>query len=172
MHGNDSFGFVDPKDILRGCHILPNLAKGKRHGDGVGISRCAKDGKDYKEYYIRRFSERDLFMRYHWGLGIGHFHAHQATLPSGHTAALPDDTELEDCQCSDFEPEKPPCELQSGRARNGGDSDTCGESDNSELGFEAWEDVPVETDDDSSECGDYDGYRPEDMESEKDFRGV
>jgi hypothetical protein len=31
MHQANSFGFVDPKDILRGCHIIPAFAKGKRH---------------------------------------------------------------------------------------------------------------------------------------------
>jgi hypothetical protein len=54
MHHDDSFGFVDPKDVLRGCHILPAFAKGKRHTNGVGVSRCAKDGKDYKFYYVGR----------------------------------------------------------------------------------------------------------------------
>ena len=29
MNENRSFGFVDPKDVLRGCHILPAFAKGK-----------------------------------------------------------------------------------------------------------------------------------------------
>lgn len=52
MNEENAFGFVDPKDVLRGCHIIPAFAKGKRHEDGVGISRCARDGKDYQEYYI------------------------------------------------------------------------------------------------------------------------
>jgi len=26
---------------------------------------------------MRRFSARDLLMRYHYGLGVGHLHAHQ-----------------------------------------------------------------------------------------------
>ena len=47
-----SFGFVDPKDVLQGCHILPAFAKGQRQNDGVGISRCAKDGKDYIQYFV------------------------------------------------------------------------------------------------------------------------
>jgi hypothetical protein len=47
MHHNDSFGFVDPGDVLRGCHILPAFAKGKQQANGVGVSHCAKDGKDY-----------------------------------------------------------------------------------------------------------------------------
>jgi hypothetical protein len=54
MNDENAFGFVDPKDVLRTCHIIPNFAKGKRHTDGVGISRCAKDGKDYKQYYVGR----------------------------------------------------------------------------------------------------------------------
>ena len=55
MNGSDAFGFVDPKDVIRACHILPNFAKGKRHADGVGISRCAKDAKDYHQYYVGRY---------------------------------------------------------------------------------------------------------------------
>ena len=54
MHENDSFGFVDPKDVLRGCHIIPAYAKGKRHENAINLSRCANDGKDYNQYYIGR----------------------------------------------------------------------------------------------------------------------
>jgi len=42
INGEDAFGFVDPKDVLRGCHILPAFVKGKRHEDGLGIMN-AKD---------------------------------------------------------------------------------------------------------------------------------
>ena len=52
MHQANSFGFVDPKDVLRACHIIPAFAKGKRHTNEVGISRCAKDRHDYIQYYI------------------------------------------------------------------------------------------------------------------------
>lgn len=58
MHTKNSFGFVDPKDVLRGSHILPAFAKGKRQANEVGISRCAKDGKDYKLYYIGRYVQQ------------------------------------------------------------------------------------------------------------------
>ncbi len=54
MHKIGSFGFVDPRDVLRGCHILPAFAKGRRQPDGVGVSCCAKDGKDYDLYYVGR----------------------------------------------------------------------------------------------------------------------
>ena len=52
MRQSSSFGFVDPRDVLRGCHILPASAKGRRQADGVGVSRCAKDGEDYCLYYV------------------------------------------------------------------------------------------------------------------------
>jgi hypothetical protein len=55
MNGEDAFGFVDPKDVLRTCHIIPNFAKGNQHADGVGVSRCAKDAGDYYQYYIGRY---------------------------------------------------------------------------------------------------------------------
>ena len=42
-----SLGFVDPKDVLRGCHLIPAFAKGRHHSNGVSVSRCAKDGNDY-----------------------------------------------------------------------------------------------------------------------------
>jgi hypothetical protein len=49
-----AFGFVDPKDVLRGCHIIPAFARGKRHSDGISISRCACDGKDWTRYCVNR----------------------------------------------------------------------------------------------------------------------
>jgi hypothetical protein len=54
MHEDNSFGFVDPDDVLRGCHILPAFAKGKREGANVNVSRCAKDTNDYLLYNVGR----------------------------------------------------------------------------------------------------------------------
>ena len=58
MNEEGAFGFVDTKDVLRTSHIIPNFAKGKRHADGVGVSRCAKDAGDYYRYYIGRYVPR------------------------------------------------------------------------------------------------------------------
>ena len=55
MHCNGSFGFVDPGDVLCGCHILPAFVKGKQQADGVSVSCCAKDGTDYHLYYVGRY---------------------------------------------------------------------------------------------------------------------
>ena len=54
MHEDNSFGFVDPNNVLRGCHILPAFAKGKREEANVNVSHCAKDTKDYLRYYVGR----------------------------------------------------------------------------------------------------------------------
>lgn len=51
---DDSFGFVDPSDVLRGCHIMPRFSKGQLHSDGKGLSFCAKDSSDWAQYYVGR----------------------------------------------------------------------------------------------------------------------
>jgi hypothetical protein len=55
IHNDEAFGFVDPHDVLRGCHILPAFNYGRRHTHGsVGTSKFAKDKDDWKMYYIAR----------------------------------------------------------------------------------------------------------------------
>lgn len=54
VNSDDAFGFVNPADVLRGCHILPRGALGKVHKDGCGISHCAQDAEDWKGYYVNR----------------------------------------------------------------------------------------------------------------------
>jgi len=54
MAEDDAFGFVDPSDILRSCHIIPAFASGKLHADGKGLSCCAQDSLDWGAYYVNR----------------------------------------------------------------------------------------------------------------------
>jgi hypothetical protein len=54
MTEEDAFGFVDPSDVLRCCHIIPAFARGKSHADGKGLSRCAQDSSDWVAYYVNR----------------------------------------------------------------------------------------------------------------------
>lgn len=49
-----AFGFLDPSDVLRGCHIIPAFAKGRSFPDGKGMSKWARDSDDWKGYYISR----------------------------------------------------------------------------------------------------------------------
>ncbi|KAF7975060.1 hypothetical protein HWV62_10563 [Athelia sp. TMB] len=76
IEDDDAFGFVDPADVLRGCHIIPRFRFGKVHKEGIGYSPLINDGLDWKQYYINRFVDRDMVMRYHLGHGIGHLYGH------------------------------------------------------------------------------------------------
>lgn len=54
INKDDSFGFVDPSEVLRSCHIIPRFRAGKRHADGTGLSHCAQDSDDWVQYYVNR----------------------------------------------------------------------------------------------------------------------
>ncbi|TEB31005.1 hypothetical protein FA13DRAFT_1629839, partial [Coprinellus micaceus] len=69
--------FVDPSDILRACHMVPNFDKGRRYYDGKGRSTIANDGSDWERYFINRFVDHDMLMRYEWGLAVGHTYAYK-----------------------------------------------------------------------------------------------
>jgi len=52
VNDENAFGFVDPANVCRAVHIIPNFAKGRQHPDGKGISLCARDSDDWRQYYI------------------------------------------------------------------------------------------------------------------------
>lgn len=54
MAADDAFGFVDPIDVLRSCHLIPNFSKGKLHPDCQARSRASQDAHDAKQYYVNR----------------------------------------------------------------------------------------------------------------------
>jgi hypothetical protein len=56
MAHEDAFGFLDPADVMRGCHIIPAFATKTRYADGKGLSRCAGDSGDWKSYYVNRYA--------------------------------------------------------------------------------------------------------------------
>ena len=92
VEDTDTFSFVDPSDVLCGCHIVPRYWEGQCHSDKKGVLLCARDALDWKEYYVNRpvhlqssskhsfqtylyiyrFVDRDMLMWYHFGLGVGH----------------------------------------------------------------------------------------------------
>lgn len=50
-----SFDFVDPADVLRGCHLLPAFRHGKLHGElHRELSPIARDSEDWKYYYVNK----------------------------------------------------------------------------------------------------------------------
>ena len=54
MTEEDAYGFVDPSNVLRGCHLILAFASGRMHPDSISISQNARDGVDWKYYYINR----------------------------------------------------------------------------------------------------------------------
>ncbi|KJA12845.1 hypothetical protein HYPSUDRAFT_210068 [Hypholoma sublateritium FD-334 SS-4] len=74
--GKDAFSFLDPSIVLRGCHLIPAYSLGRRNLQGIQLSELSKDKNDWRGYYVNRFADRDMVMRYHWGLGIGHTYSH------------------------------------------------------------------------------------------------
>lgn len=49
-----SFGFIDPNDVVRACHVIPAFSFGVQHPDSQGLSLCARDSADFCQYYIGR----------------------------------------------------------------------------------------------------------------------
>ncbi|KAG1767582.1 hypothetical protein EV702DRAFT_930047, partial [Suillus placidus] len=68
----NAFRFVDPGLILRACHIIPAFSQGQHELSGCGISSLAGDKNDWHQYYVNSFADRDMLMRFHYGLGVGH----------------------------------------------------------------------------------------------------
>lgn len=105
-------------------------------------------------------------MRYHWGLGIGHLHAHQLASTSNYA---PDETtNIHDDRYQGFESgESSNTHAPSPCIENGSDT----ESDSSELGLDdreagVWEDS-------EGECPEYGGNTDGDSEgTEEDFPGM
>ena len=54
LSSQHAFGFVDPRNVLRGCHVVQGFKSGKLHSDGVPVSRCARDGGDWRRYLVNR----------------------------------------------------------------------------------------------------------------------
>lgn len=51
---SESFGFLDPNDVLRSAHIIPLISEGNSCDDGQN-SPLAQSGADYKSYVINRY---------------------------------------------------------------------------------------------------------------------
>ena len=66
----DAFGFIDPAVVLRAAHLIPGFHYG-RIFTLLGPSLARAPSGDWRYYYVGRFVDRDIAMRY-LGLGIGH----------------------------------------------------------------------------------------------------
>ena len=147
------------------CPIVPKMAKittyimseGKSLSSDTSLSIPVNVG-------ILRFSDCNILMCYHWGLGVGHFHAHQEF-----TSTVPDNQEAqEDIEDNDvYEEDRNPASLCNA------DSDSAYESDNSDFSLddrdiEDWEEV------ESDVGSNFEGGSIDEVEyeSEEDFVGI
>lgn len=48
----EAFGFIDPSLIIRGCHIVPAFAAGRRYPNGIGHSTLGQDADDWERYHV------------------------------------------------------------------------------------------------------------------------
>jgi hypothetical protein len=60
--GDNAFGFIDPCDVLRACHIVPAFSKGRTHNDNKGLSRIAKDSSDWHSYLVNRSVQSQILV--------------------------------------------------------------------------------------------------------------
>jgi hypothetical protein len=108
IDSSDAFGFVDPREVIRGVHLIPAFAYGKTSdllSHSIARNPREKD-LDWNYYYVNmwvihfrrnfnhinfypRMVDRDMFMRYHGG-GIGH------QLPRDTTDLMEKDADWED----------------------------------------------------------------------------
>ncbi|KAG9089394.1 hypothetical protein FRC06_001569 [Ceratobasidium sp. 370] len=71
----DSFDFINPSNILRAIHLIPDFCSGTTKEFFKVPQSIAHDDKvygDWKGYYVNRFVDRDMLMRYIGG-GVGHY---------------------------------------------------------------------------------------------------
>ncbi|KZT63977.1 hypothetical protein DAEQUDRAFT_815297 [Daedalea quercina L-15889] len=68
-----SFGFLDPRQVLRASHMIPGFSYGRTEEYlPPSIARQPEDkDEDYVYYYIGMFVDRDMLMRYLGG-AVGH----------------------------------------------------------------------------------------------------
>ncbi|KAG6914461.1 hypothetical protein DXG01_017109 [Tephrocybe rancida] len=87
LEHDQAFGFMDPSDVIRGCHIIPRFCGARVPAiDGAVddfVGPRVEEGdkwedldEDWQSFYINRFVDRDMLMRYFWGLAVGHIYTH------------------------------------------------------------------------------------------------
>ncbi|EUC56392.1 hypothetical protein RSOL_175040 [Rhizoctonia solani AG-3 Rhs1AP] len=84
-----AFEFVDPTDIIRAVHLIPRFIGKQTTEYLVPVNSLAIDSQfgDWKHYYVGRFVDRDMLMRF-TGMSIGHLthedvHETSVGLPDG-----------------------------------------------------------------------------------------
>ncbi|KAG9093796.1 hypothetical protein FRC06_011372 [Ceratobasidium sp. 370] len=72
-----AFDFVDPIDVIRAVHLIPRFVGGRTAEYLKSVDSLATDTRsvgDWKHYYIGRFADHNMFLRF-TGMAIGHMTA-------------------------------------------------------------------------------------------------
>ncbi|KAG8739756.1 hypothetical protein FRC12_016207 [Ceratobasidium sp. 428] len=154
----DSFDFIDPAHILRATHLIPDFCSNTTK-DFLKLSKSiaydSDEFGDWNAYYVNRFVDRDMLMRYVGG-GVGHY----KQTAGNAQAVVPEIEEYEDNgEDDDGELENVATEgMEDNAGDNGGVEELENEDDEDDEGEEA-EDGEAEevedgeTDDDEDEEG-------------------
>ncbi|KAJ3821654.1 hypothetical protein F5880DRAFT_1485705 [Lentinula raphanica] len=71
-----AFGFLDPAQVIRGCHLMPAFKDGRTNKllqtTQPTVARKQGETNDWEYFYVGVFVDRDMFMRYFPGGGVGH----------------------------------------------------------------------------------------------------
>ncbi|KAF7292923.1 hypothetical protein MIND_01191400 [Mycena indigotica] len=61
----DTFGFLDPSDIIRGCHLIPAFAHGRttQYLPKSMARQASEQDQDWKYFYVNMVVDRDMMMR-------------------------------------------------------------------------------------------------------------
>ncbi|KAH6904929.1 hypothetical protein BKA70DRAFT_1431513 [Coprinopsis sp. MPI-PUGE-AT-0042] len=70
LRSPSAFGFLDPAKVVRGVHLIPRFSSGR--APPAKSSWAASRKLEWNIYYLNRFADRDMLMRYHSKLAIGH----------------------------------------------------------------------------------------------------
>ncbi|KAJ3533279.1 hypothetical protein NMY22_g7397 [Coprinellus aureogranulatus] len=82
LQSANSLCFLDPQDILRGVHLIPQYPLGESTTPRPSFRWSDLKGQSiWTAYYINRFADRDLFMRYQYGLSVGHTYMYTDDFP-------------------------------------------------------------------------------------------
>ncbi|KAG9096584.1 hypothetical protein FS749_008162 [Ceratobasidium sp. UAMH 11750] len=133
----DAFGFIDPPNIVRASHLIPDFSSGiHRTIPNTKAKSLVYDSEgDWKYYYASRFVDRDMFMRYLGG-GIGHYNqtAPASTSGEAETSYEMEDSDLEELDAGGMDVEGPHLE-RNNHNEGGGDNNDDQEED---VGEELW----------------------------------
>ncbi|EJF64370.1 hypothetical protein DICSQDRAFT_16482, partial [Dichomitus squalens LYAD-421 SS1] len=72
--GDEAFGFIAPRQVLRAAHLIPAFHYGQSDAalPGSSIARQEEENDiDWTYHYVGIFADRDMLMR-HVGDGVGH----------------------------------------------------------------------------------------------------